>query len=835
MRSSSLPSLLATLGKIPTHELSQQEREVVRRALNKYNSDDPVAFCQNVLKMQVWSRQAEIMRALLTHNRIAVRSGHKIGKLLAPGTPIPTPLGWRRYEELKVGDEVFSDTGSICRVTGEAHWKDRPLMRVTFEDGSYVDADERHEWCVRTRESRKRKYKEPEIVETRDLRERLTVPNGHDLDGTQRRVANFTVETPGPLEMPEVSLPLHPYVLGVWLGDGYTAQAGYCKPDRFIADEITSLGYEVTDHSGGKGHGLPGLLPVLRELKVLGNKHVPNEYLWASKDQRLALLQGLCDTDGHCTKKGLVQFTNTKKQIAESVLYLARSLGIKARIQERRAQLDGEDYGPYWSVSWCSPVPVFRLPRKLARLRTQWEHKSDSHHRLAIVSVEPLPGRVDSKCIEVDSPSHLFLCGPSMVPTHNSRIGAAIALWWVCKHPQGRVIMTAPTYRQMQGAIWREVGQLYKKSKEVIGGKINKAPSSGLTFEDDREIKGFSTNDPDKFSGMSGAELLFIVDEGSGVDETIFDAIDGNRAGGASLIVFGNPTQQSGTFHRAFHGGREGWHLIHVSSEESPNVTGEMEIPGLATREWIEERRKDWGENSPRFDIRVKGNFPVISDDAVIGQKSVDDAIERWKEGTPPDPEKVPLEIGVDVARFGSDETVIQPVRGRWAYEPIVLYHNDAIAVAGKVREVAMRMRHGEEIVDVRVDVIGVGAGVADILKTFEELRAIDVNVAEAPTIEEEPGMPGYDRLRDQLWFGLKAWLDDGGCIPHDEKLAGELLAPKYKFTLLGKLKVESKEEMKKEERLKRSPDRADALCLAVYKAPSTIFDNWRHARMDLI
>jgi phage terminase large subunit len=411
-----------------------------------------------------------------------------------------------------------------------------------------------------------------------------------------------------------------------------------------------------------------------------------------------------------------------------------------------------------------------------------------------------------------------------------SNSAACIALWWVCHFPNSRVIMTAPTDRQLNDILWGEIKRLYRSAKIPIGGKLFARASHGLRFDDGRQIIGFATKQPERFAGYSGPHMLFIIDEGSGVDEQIYEVIEGNRAGGASLIVFSNPTRTSGTFYEAFRN-REGWHLIHVSSLESPNMTGEAQISGLANADWVEEKKKDWGENSSRFQIRVLGNFAHQAENCVIGMEMVDEATDRWKT-TENLWKEYPLEIGVDVARFGDDETVIQPVRGKWAYEPIVLHHQDVVAVANAVRQVAIELRHGLEVPDVRVDVIGVGAGVADVLRTFEEVRVYDVNVAEVPTVEPEPGDPSYERLRDQLWFGIRAWLKDGGCLPDDPKLHGELLAPTYKFTIAGKLKVEPKDELKKEKRLKRSPDRADALALAVYKAPATIAATL--ARLDI-
>jgi phage terminase large subunit len=234
-----------------------------------------------------------------------------------------------------------------------------------------------------------------------------------------------------------------------------------------------------------------------------------------------------------------------------------------------------------------------------------------------------------------------------------STVAAVIALWWLCTRGRARVVMTSASGRQVRSILWKEVSRLYaratrksgNKTVSRIGGKLHKVPDRGLQFADGREVIGFSTHEPEKMAGMSGDELLFIVDEASGVPEAIFEAIEGNRAGGARIVMFGNPTQQSGTLYDSFHTKREFWVCIHVSSEESPNVVhGKLLFRGLATREWVEEKRRDWGTNSPVYQVRVRGDFADQADNAVIGLALVETASGRWLET----PAEGQLEFGVD-------------------------------------------------------------------------------------------------------------------------------------------------------------------------------------------
>jgi len=400
-----------------------------------------------------------------------------------------------------------------------------------------------------------------------------------------------------------------------------------------------------------------------------------------------------------------------------------------------------------------------------------------------------------------------------------STLAAAVGLWWVGTKKRGRVIMTAPTARQVEIILWREARRIYREAggEKVLGGEIHESPASGLVYLDGREMMGFSTNEPERMAGISGADVLFIVDEGSGVEEEIFAAIEGNRAGGASLLVLGNPTKTSGTFYDAFTTKRQFWKLFHVSSMETPNyIEGRDVIPGLATREWIEEMRQEWGEESPFWQVHVLGEFPSQAENAVIGLALVEAALARYDDTH----EDGRLEIGVDVARFGDDESVIWPRRGHKAMAPTILRGADTLRLCGEVKRIARDLRIAGDGMDVpaerplvKVDGAGVGGGAVDVLKDDRELEVVEVNAGEASTGDT------YARLRDQLWFALRDWLKAGGAIPRDEKLAAELVAPIYGFDLRGRIKVESKDDLR--ERLGRSPDRADALALAVFNRPT--------------
>jgi hypothetical protein len=248
----------------------------------------------------------------------------------------------------------------------------------------------------------------PRVVTTQEIRDTLRVHGN----------VNHSISVCGPLGYPEQELPVDPYVLGCWLGDGNSRHAQFTCADGEIIANIRAAGFEVRKQTWNRyAWGIVGLTKRLRQLGVLGNKHVPDVYLRAGPKQRLALLQGLMDTDGGFGTNGSVEYTNTNRHLAEAVVELAVSLGHKAVLHEGRARLNGRDCGPKYGVRWTPPDPVFRLSRKLARQKLTG-HRGVQSVRY-VVDVRPVPGR-PVRCITVDAPDHLYLASRGCIPTHNS-------------------------------------------------------------------------------------------------------------------------------------------------------------------------------------------------------------------------------------------------------------------------------------------------------------------------------------------------------------------------------------------------------------------------------
>lgn len=354
-------------------------------------------------------------------------------KALALDTPIPTPSGWKAMGDLAVGDEVFDERGVPCRVTWVSPvWRNRPVYRVRTDCGDEIVADRDHEWLVRLCGKRE-VYK---IKETHELH--------------RKRSKRPMIRKAGALSLPDVDLPVDPYLLGVWLGDGTSSSMSITSSDDdrpWLRGELGRLGYETSDRSVRTLFGVLGVRDKFVAMGLVndpahatyGRKHIPASYMRASAAQRLALLQGLVDTGGTvCKRRGSTTFCSTNEELAGQVRELVRSLGVKAGWSEGRAMLKGRDCGPVFRVSFYLAGSA-RMPRKAALTRNQRRTPG------TYVEVDPA-GIADTVCIEVDSPSHLFLCGRSMTPTHNSTYASVITpAYFLGKNPQLSVIEASHT------------------------------------------------------------------------------------------------------------------------------------------------------------------------------------------------------------------------------------------------------------------------------------------------------------------------------------------------------------------------------------------------------
>ena len=387
-------------------------------------------------------------------------------------------------------------------------------------------------------------------------------------------------------------------------------------------------------------------------------------------------------------------------------------------------------------------------------------------------------------------------------------------LWFLYSFPRSRVVTTAPTWTQVEELLWREIRATWEGARVPFDGKKF---NTRLEVSDDWFAIGLSTDKPERFQGHHAEHILVVVDEGSGVDDAIYEAAEGYlTTPGARLLVIGNPTQTSGQFYNAFHRERKLWNCIHISYKDSPNFTDEQ-VPDdvrvrLTTEAWVEDKRIKWGEGTPMWDVRVLGNFPSQADNQVMSLADVEHAqMAVTYEPSPIDPGVV----ACDVARFGSDETVICTKHGKKVriVETYVGKGTEGTFEEKSTVQTANRIVYWtkqlqaecEKPVTVVVDDDGVGGGVTDQLRARGQ-KVLPFRGGESAIEGDE-----YPNARSEIWFSVSDQLRDID-LDDDEQLAADLSAPQYKLDSQGRRVVERKDEIKK--RIGRSPDRADAVVL---------------------
>lgn len=336
-------------------------------------------------------------------------------------TPVPTPGGWSTMGELKVGDQVFDMDGRVCSVVGKSPlWTDRRTYRVTFNDGEVAYCDGEHEWVFEIPDHRRPQH-------TRVVTMRTDKAMDHVWSKEARPYRQLRVVNSSPLSLPDADLPIPPYTLGAWLGDGNHRSGLITKPDEDLFVNIEADGYAVKPPTDAVplGRRIVGLTDDLKAAGLIQNKYIPPVYLRGSVQQRLALLQGLMDTDGTWNiARNQAVFTNTNKALVDGVTELARSLGWKPRVWTLARRKFGQTKRPpivdgdvYWDVTFtpCNDLNPFRVIRKASLVRA---NHVQARHRI-VTSVEMIE-HIDTVCIGVDSPTHTYLTGHGMIPTHNS-------------------------------------------------------------------------------------------------------------------------------------------------------------------------------------------------------------------------------------------------------------------------------------------------------------------------------------------------------------------------------------------------------------------------------
>lgn len=412
--------------------------------------------------------------------RAYIEIGKGNGKALALDTPIPTPSGWTTMGELAPEDLVFGPDGKPCRVVATSDvMHDRPCYRLTFSDGGAIIADAEHLWRTAAIRSGGRRGPKPggeprkggyAVRSTAEIADTL-----HVLPSASRHPQakwNHRVDVAAALDLPDADLPISPYTLGVWLGDGDSDCGRFTCSFADAPEILRRIALEGVECSQQQRHSettgrfvLRGLQQQLRLSGLLRNKHIPPEYFRASAGQRMELLRGLMDSDGSALKDGAAEFTSTREQLSKDVLALLRTLGFKPHMTESAATLRGREVGRRWRirVHAYDDQPIFHLQRKRCRQKRRPTTRSLSKGRM-IVGCE-LVESVPVRCIMVDRTDGMYLAGEHLIPTHNSPIAAGIGHYMLTATKKLRAeVYSAATDKDQAAILFRDAVEMWRRS-----------------------------------------------------------------------------------------------------------------------------------------------------------------------------------------------------------------------------------------------------------------------------------------------------------------------------------------------------------------------------------
>jgi len=385
---------------------------------------------------------------------------------------------------------------------------------------------------------------------------------------------------------------------------------------------------------------------------------------------------------------------------------------------------------------------------------------------------------------------------------------ARLILAFLYSYYPAKVITTAPTWNQVESVLWSEIKIAYSTAKYPLGGRLL---NTELKNDPDWFAMGFSTkgNASDRqygaasFQGFHSPNLLLIFDEAPGIEHAIWVSAASLLTGvNNKWLAFGNPTSPSGDFYEACKSPI--WKKINISCFDHPNVKqGKVIIPGAVTKEWVDERRIEWGEDSPLWQAKVLGQFPTEGDDTLIPLAWAEacvglDLVEKDNDGKVIGMKK----LGVDVARFGTDRTVLAEMHGKMLLPLECVNKKDTNWTIGRI---ITKSKQGVE--EIGVDDTGVGGGVTD----GASAEGVDVEPFNfgSSAIESDK----FENLRAEIYWNLREDIKNQQIsLPDDKELVNELCSVKFSYTRKGRIKIESKDEIKK--RLGKSPDKADAVAI---------------------
>ena len=404
-----------------------------------------------------------------------------------------------------------------------------------------------------------------------------------------------------------------------------------------------------------------------------------------------------------------------------------------------------------------------------------------------------------------------------------SFVAACIALWFLYNFVPSTVITTAPTGRQVEGIIWREMRSRFHGARMELGGEVL---TKTLNLSENHFAIGFTTDEPEKFQGFHNENVLVIGDEASGLSEICYQAMENPLSTGFTReLIIGNPTQSVGTFRES--ATSKLYNTFHISAFDTPNYTAfgitQQDIESGAWKEKMEGKELPYptltapahaadifercGVGSFFYQVFILGNFPGAGVNNLIPLSLIENAMAREPSGDL-QADKI---AALDVSRYGDDETVFGMRQADRIFPLEAWHHQDTMFTAGRTA----RLIKAHKPILTRIDVIGVGGGVVDRLQEMEGVKGVEAfNVSEAALDKEF-----YANRRAELYYKVLTMLmDESLSLPQDPVMKAQLADLRYTYKSNGQLKMESKEEARS--RGSKSPDRGDVVMMLCAPLP---------------
>lgn len=493
--------------------------------------NDPIYFIENYVYIQSkggavlfkpYDYQVEMIRNFQNFENNVMLTSRQMGKAVSHSTPILTPSGFKKVEDLKVGDTIFGADGkktNIVFITDTMY--DKQMYDVKFSNGETITACEDHLWTVSNVDLQRRASGPQNVtLSTKEL-----IPM-YDKLISRSKPSRIFIEHCDTVDFDYSSVHVDPYMLGLWLGDGMSDAGQLCHMniDYEVYEPYIKHLYEnkqVHKYEGFSTSIHYGMMNDLQKYNLKNNKHIPDAYKYNSLEVRLAVIQGMMDTDGSCDRNGAYQqFYSSNKRLADDFRFILSSLGIKSTVQEKiktytyKGEKKTSEKISYLIQFKTTKYDMFRLPRKLELqyLKTK-EHQKNS--RIYIESIEPVE-TVPCLCLQVDNKDHLFLCGNTLIPTHNTTCAAGYLLWHAMFNKTQTVLLLGNIMATAK-EIMERIQFAYEMCPDFIRDGVLKYNVTSITFENKSRIIARATT-PSAARGLS-VNLLYL-DEFAFVQES---------------------------------------------------------------------------------------------------------------------------------------------------------------------------------------------------------------------------------------------------------------------------------------------------------------------------